>query len=1003
MSNLYKKAGLLLLSMLALFAPKAAAEVIDLGELKVDVDYTLPSFKAVVGKFVVPATANYTVSFQNNGNHVSPYLNYDAATTTPSDLVTTTETTGSGRENYSFDAEANTTVYFYSSFVMNAGTMRISNSSSIEKKLEIVDANPAIGGIYSVTNGYDGPEIQFNMPIQIGVATISCGGKTEAVVGNVTNTPYWNGCTFNLKEKIYGWYDDGSVSGGEKITLTVKDVKSEDGTVIYGTDGSLILEYTLASKPITLKGPKTISTPFLSYYTSGDPAGRLMFEFTGDISGVDAVTMGYGNTEAENEYYTENLPWRVLGNYLVVDLSGKLRSREAMLPGVTTQYSTVLLKLIQVTDTEGNPVYADGSGAIGTFSYILDYQEITADVAAQFSPESGASIDNVDNIEIVISDESSLVYDGVKFSYTENGSNVDYVSTDFTKETDNDGFTTLTVAIPAAVRGKGEITVTLNNLECKSGKDYSADLTATYTSNQGVDYAFASLTYVNAGQAAASLLGDNVSANSFNDGTVINATFTPASGYEYVIFTLNDKTAGEWLYGSSFSKATSVDETSQEAVWDGTWTYTWPTSTTFYEGHEYELVVQLQTGEVYNPTTLATLTATWEGATAAYKYSPLTLVSATPANGEEITTIAPISIDLTFSGKVKLINPSYPLGMGAGTAPLDYSNAESAEYSTNWSITATKDALETGYITFGVEDENGLRLNSGDNYEANSLFSLTYTYTAENPKPVVVPGEGVVTSLKEFTISSPTEDQINFSYNTSDPIYLIYDGRSIVAQITDEDMVQSDDYKSYTFSLPEEITEPGEYKLVIPAMFFNFGEELSSVNSGALTVYYTIQGEKPGLDVVTDPANGSTVSELSEILVTFTNNQTAGWTDMEKMDVEILKDNVVVANPTKDYGMDWNALKLILSTPLTEEGTYTLRIPEGSYNLDDDYDAVFPEITFTYIISLGGIDTVTFDNITEVTVYNLQGMLVRKGYGPDTLIGLNGLYIVNGHKVMLRN
>lgn len=1001
--NILQKAGsLLLLCATAMSATTAsAAEFVDLGEITAGtpVEYPSGAYAGVMGRFVPDATTEYTVTFTNTGSSIMPYATWDATTKTASDLMIDPQSVGSGKE-YTFNGTANTPVYFYSSFVFDGGTMTVIKSSDIVNNIELVEATPSADDKYSISTGRDGIELQFNRAVQVAGATITCGSKTETVTPNVQNGQFWNGVILPINEMIKGWYDNETVKGGETLTVTLTGLKSDDGKVTYGTDGVFTISWVLAPKPLTLVSSVGLDKPFKSYYTQNDPDGLIMLTFSGSISGCESVTMGFGNTEAEDpgEYYSEELPTRVFDNVLVIDLKGKLRNPASMVTS-GTDYGMVLLKIIKVTDTEGQPIYSGGSGTIGTFSYYLNYTEIEDNVTAVITPETSAeaptSLEGVDNIKFEIDNEASLVYDGVAFTYTLMDEPLSAVVRDFTKEIDADGITTLTVPVPAIVRGKGLITVSLNNLECISGIDHSAELTAVYKSDKAASaYTVTTLTY-----DGTSLLGEGVQVESFHDGTVINATFSPADGFDMAHFDIYD-TASEdgWLYGGDFTK--------QE---DGTWTYTYPTNTEFSVGKVYEMTIKLQSGPFYDPMTVATIKTSWTGKTAGDEYSTLTLTSVSPEDGSNIYTEAPIEITLNFSGKVQLVDPSYPLGQGAGTAPLEYKNADGNKegLSETWTITAGADALE--FLTFFAKDEAGLPLNGGG---TNGRFSLSYYYKANLPVPVVTPSDEVVTSLKDFTITAPSNEVILFSYYTSDPILFIKGDREIIQQFTDEDLTPITEDRGgeekvvgYKFSLKEEVTEPGEYKLVVPEEMFNMGEEYASKNMRGVTMLYTIEGEgpQPGADITVVPATDTVLDDLSEILITFNECESAGWTDMELSDVELLKDGVtLVANPAKDYGEAWNALLLRFETPITEAGSYTLRLPAGSYILNDDPDTEQPELTFNFIVKQDGVSGIMVAADEEVRVFNLQGVLVREGKGTETLNGLNGLYIVNGKKVFLR-
>lgn len=768
MNILHKAGSALLVCATALAFSNTAAATEDLGTIQVGQEITLPSFKAVVVKFEAPATTSYNVKLSASGNHVFPYTAYDAAAGTVNEKDRVAISDEFYQTEFDFKATAGTTYYLYTSFVMTECTMVI-NEASAAKQLELVEANPELDGIYSVANGYDGVDLQFNYGVSVDKVTLECGTINQEVDFRVNNGVYWNGVSIPIKEFIANCYADGTLQGGEAMKITLSGLAKEDGTLPYNGDGIFVANYTLAPQPGTLVSTNGIEGPILSYYPKDAENGTIEFTFSTPIQGCSNVSMGYGNSESEdpNEFYTEDLPWSLKEgdkNTLVVDFRGKLRDPQSMIAS-GQKYSVLLLKVIGVKDEAGQFIYNGAIGSIGTFSYYIPYQEVTDQVGAQFNPESGSNIDDVENIEIIISDDASLKYDGVKFSYT---NKFDDVPTDvvvnFDKVVDAEGFATLTVPVPAEVRGKGDVQVTLNNLSCACGKDHSAELTASYVTHVG-----------------------------------------------------------------------------------------------------------------------------------------------------DVMT------------------------------------------------------------------------------------------------PVVTPAEGFVTSLKDFTIAA-AKGSIAISGTVETPIMLVKD-RQVLAQISAEDLkavepvTEIDAVKyatAYQYSLPEEMTEAGVYNLVIPTGFFLVNSDEQSGSMNGVSVIYEIEAAPvPVGDIVTDPADGSEVTELSEITITLNNAESAGWADSEIRDVVLMRDGAVVATPKKDFPEAWNALLVIFDEPITEKGVYTLRIPAGCYTYDanGEYGKEGEELTFTYYLGVSGINGIAADD-EVIRVYNLQGVLVREGKGTETLTDLKGLYIVNGKKVI---
>ena len=173
-----------------------------------------------------------------------------------------------------------------------------------------------------------------------------------------------------------------------------------------------------------------------------------------------------------------------------------------------TNYNNMTISFNKVLDTTGQHAYSGGQGTIGGYSFTYETLDVvTADVISEFIPAPGSTLDccEPETIEIWITDEGKLSYDGVKFALDFMEEPI--VVTDYTKEADTFDPTAaiLTVPfpweqIPMLTQENEEnapivITVTLNNLQSADGIDHTADVTATY--------------YLNSLGAVNSILGDD--------------------------------------------------------------------------------------------------------------------------------------------------------------------------------------------------------------------------------------------------------------------------------------------------------------------------------------------------------------------------------------------------------------------------------------------------------------------------------------------------------------
>ena len=156
------------------------------------------------------------------------------------------------------------------------------------------------------------------------------------------------------------------------------------------------------------------------------------------------------------------------------------------------------------------------------------------------------------------------------------------------------------------------------------------------------------------------------------------------------------------------------------------------------------------------------------------------------------------------------------------------------------------------------------------------------------------------------------------------------------------------------------------------------GGALSDGENGEMVVVQYQYTPNPARYVFTDanPADSSTVEKLDSIIVTFQHpaeGLTGGFAKDVVLNV-LSEDSTVVTTATIDFDMvtndGWNNNALItLAEPVTENGTYTITVPEATV-FDDKFNEMFedygvadqgaiynPEFTLTYTVEGEEVDT----------------------------------------------
>ena len=165
------------------------------------------------------------------------------------------------------------------------------------------------------------------------------------------------------------------------------------------------------------------------------------------------------------------------------------------------------------------------------------------------------------------------------------------------------------------------------------------------------------------------------------------------------------------------------------------------------------------------------------------------------------------------------------------------------------------------------------------------------------------------------------------------------------------------------------------------------------------------------MEATFDPASGSTVASLRDILMTV--DETLGLA-LNGGTVSV-KDatGAEVATGYIDYfsseGVEipmeiLNQAYIVLNNAVTEAGTYTVEIPAGAVTSGDQSVELMP-YTLTYTVDpTVGVENVAAEAVESiVNVYNLDGALVATGKVNEVKKNLaKGVYVVNDRKFVVR-
>lgn len=715
MKNLY----LTLLSAVFLFAftTKASAEDIDLGALELDKAYELATFKNYIGTFTAEKDGVVTVS-STTGDILLPFYEHLSDMFTEDNKVPYNDNSLFAPRSYDFKVEKGKTYYMYVKFVLNANT-KVTMTMEDTQTLEVEKYSLEPGGTFYVSN-LGSVSFTFNKGVLYDKATITAAGKTIPVNSSLST----NNIEVRMKDQVYELLESGQVKGGDEFEVNLTNVRmASNENVKYGTDGTLSVKYKFGSLPISLVSTQNTDTPFLSYYAPGDENGIITITFNGEVGEADHCELRYGNLDedASGNYYQEELPVTVNGNSVSVNLQGKRRLPADMVTN-PDGYPNMAIGFVGITDKEGNLAYSNSAGNVGSFWFTKTYSIITTNVTCEFSPASGSKLDNFSNIELWITDESSLRYDGVEFAYEKDGKQNSVIVTNYTKtdDSENPGAVILTIPVPDDCKGATNIVVSLHGLTSADGTDYSRMLTAKYNA-----FIIKTANPVN-----------NSTLETLKAGQTIKVSTNMNSSVGYLPFVLRNMNPAEGETDTMLSGVFTKPEGSSS------FTYTFSQDVTLLKGNEYRIEFTAYQSEAdFNEgkEPLGTDFISYYGATVPFEYSTVLFSSITPENGSKVNKKELATFVVSFDGLVTMDNSmTYIINDAGGKTDFRSITAEDADaqgYANNWKLTLTVAQMAR------MGNELNLHISAKD-YEAKIVEGNTgiddesylhFTYQLDDP------------------------------------------------------------------------------------------------------------------------------------------------------------------------------------------------------------------------------------------------------------------------------
>lgn len=356
-------------------------------------------------------------------------------------------------------------IYFYRDFCMS-----ISQVWFTMEKAELTCQPTPAEGERLVPTGRAQLEVDFNMPVATSGGTMTCG-TLSAPLAAQGGSLY---LLYEIKDIIMRWLDAG-VPAGTRIDIELYDVHAcVDASILYGTDGTLRLHFTMPAMPGKLVSCNFEDTSFLSYYLPDDDAGLFRMTFSRPVSTTEPgyLNLIYGSAEA-GEVNSMVFDGRADGNDLLFDLRGIDFSPEALIGPSATKYDVILVRPGGVHDANGDLMFSPGIGTLASWTYELPYVYLTGTPSWEVFYEDDSDIYTLragDRVELYVYNYHVVKADGVLLTF-DDGTTVRVPLSNCDVEYETNGTTAAVIfTVPGSRGNHSQVTVSFDNLRLLSGE-----------------------------------------------------------------------------------------------------------------------------------------------------------------------------------------------------------------------------------------------------------------------------------------------------------------------------------------------------------------------------------------------------------------------------------------------------------------------------------------------------------------------------------------------------
>ena len=951
-----------LFSAVALMGTSASARVEDHGALTTDSTYQLKMFVDHTFTLVAPESGLLRVRCNDGAIVVNPNLDANGKADASNNYAQNTF------EEWK-DEAGNRFTSVYEVYVKKGEKLYVSNLNNMSKtnfrahietegmdKVSIVTRNFAENETFDISDTRYGQfTIRVNMPFAasdsayLSVPGYPTAQQAAAGYGRLeTRTDPNNNknIRWQLKDSISDWMARGIIKGGEVITLKLNSLRSlrYGDEVYYGEDGSIEFHFTAPSQAAIHKlVDKTYPNPFLSYYVKGDESGLIKLNFDYDVMPIAdgqtaKVSLRMGSAESGDVYGEEYDAMtagqeviKVDGKSLVIDLTGKLRTIDAM--GLKMNWGSYTLRVQNVKMADGTNAYTDSKGSSGSYTITLPYREFFSTIAVQYIPDAEETLDD-NEIVAYFSEKNDIDFSAVKISYQDK-------TTDEAKE--------------AVIEKKDIEAIEAGENAIK----YIIPITDEIKNAKNVRISYVGI-IAKDGQEHPEL---DVR---FNPGPELTATFAPTrvspkdgayvDGLNQLALTFTEEPVVR-----DANKIKVTDETTGEAVaFDAavSGNVVLLTFTGIENLHTYSVAIadgaignaefNETEGKYGNYMLAATYTFTAYHSEAALDFIPQ------PLDGTELTEISTVELHPNTNMNIHFSNNQNAKIWIEDAEGNKLQEASSiGEKSAEGIVVAKFEPAFKGNGQYNVVIGDSIYFY-GEGFDAldpnETVRKIPYTLSAPAEKTFTVDAlpasDTNVTTLSQIFL---TADEPVFLNEATVTAFNQVSRQSIDGKLTKD----PDTEYGAMITFDNEITDKGTWNITIPAGVF--GDKTWFESQGTtgkcnddINLYYDVTG-KISQDITADPENGSTVATISTIALTFGQEIGQGYGQTAYVrDENGLR--VASISSENNVELDWNNYNratVTLSEPISAEGEYTISFPKGFFTDAEGFDIDAFELTYT--------------------------------------------------------